>query len=125
MAQKLYSWESTFNFEIYEKNIIEDDIIPDKDIENLKNFIKSYCNANYNGYKATGNSGYSVETVDGSGPSDCNGCDTTANCFKASTSCSDHDGDSCPNNCPGNCPGKYVSSCANPNTAPGGAELAP
>ena len=110
MAQKLYSWESTFNFEIYEKNIIEDDIIPDEDIENLKNFIKSYCNANYNGYKATGNSGYSIETVDGSGPSDCNGCDTTANCFKASDS---------------SCPGKYINSCANPNTGPGGAELAP
>lgn len=84
MAQKLYSWESTFNFESYEKNIIEDDIIPDKDIENLKNFIKSYCNANYNGYKATGNSGYSIETVDGSGPSECNGCDTMVNCYPAS-----------------------------------------
>ena len=84
MAQKLYSWESNLTFfETYEKNIIEDDIIPDEDIENLKNFIKSYCNANYNGYKATGNSGYSVETVDGSGPSDCNGCDTTVNCYPA------------------------------------------
>lgn len=83
MAQKLYSWESTFNFEFYEKNIIEDDIIPDEDIINLKNFIESYCNAKYNGYEATGNSGYSVETVDGSGPSDCNGCDTTVNCYPA------------------------------------------
>ena len=121
MAQKLYSWESTFNFESYEKNIIEDDIIPDEDIENLKNFIKSYCNANYNGYKATGNSGYSVETVDGSGPSDCNGCDTTANCFKASIDCKSET-----EPCPSNCPGKYISSsCANPGSAPGGADWAP
>lgn len=111
MAQKLYSWESTFNFESYEKNIIEDDIIPDEDIINLKNFIESYCNAKYNGYEATGNSGYSVETVDGDGPSDCNGCDTTVNCFKASDS---------------SCNGKYSGSCANPNNpGAGGGELAP
>lgn len=99
MAQKLYSWESTFNFEFYEKNIIEDDIIPDEDIINLKNFIKSYCNAKYNGYEATGNSGYSVETVDGSGPSDCNGCDTTVNCYPASAG-------------EGTCGNPYNTACA-------------
>ena len=60
-----------------------DDIISDSDIINLKKYISDYCNSNYNNYKATGNSGYSTEKVDGSGSNICNGCDTVSNCYKA------------------------------------------
>ena len=110
MAQKLYSWETSFDFKTYKKNIIEDDIILDENIKNLENFIKSYCNANYNNYASSGNSSYDIETVEGEGVHDCNGCDTSANCFKASVK----DGPD------------YSGSCANPNhPGAGGGELVP
>lgn len=82
---KLYSWDSTLNyFQTYKKNIIEDDIIPDENILELKRYIDSYCKANYTGYKSSGNSGYRVNTVDGNGVSECNGCDVQVNCYPAS-----------------------------------------
>lgn len=124
MSKKLYSWETNINFsEKYKKNAIEDDIIPDSDLYKLEQYIKSYCSSNYNPYHSTGNSGYSVRNVDGKGTDECNGCDTTANCYKASINCSTED----PENCPSNCPGKYKETCANPGNDPsaGGAELAP
>ena len=84
MAETLYSW--TQNFEIFEKNIIEDDIISDDEIINLQNKIKTYCPSNYGSYNGVARSGYSVNTqyVETEGESDCNGCDTTVNCYPAS-----------------------------------------
>lgn len=84
MAEKLYTW--TQNFEIFEKNIIEDDIIFDDEIINLQNKIKTYCPSNYSSYNGVARSGYSVHTeyVETDGESDCNGCDTTVHCYPAS-----------------------------------------
>ena len=84
MAEKLYLW--TQNFEIFEKNIIEDDIISDDEITNLQNKIKTYCPANYNSYNSVARSGYSVQTeyVEVDEESNCNGCDATVHCYPAS-----------------------------------------
>lgn len=110
MAEKLYTW--TQNFEIFEKNIIEDDIISDNEILNLQNKIKTYCPANYNSYNGVARSGYSVKTqyVETDGESNCNGCDTTVHCYPASNgagSCgsafTSAGGDA---SIPGNCPSK-------------------
>lgn len=117
MTEKLYSW--TQNFEIFEKNIIEDDIISDDEIINLQNKIKTYCPANYNSYNSIARSGYSVQTkyVEVKGESDCNGCDITVNCYPAAVStvgCSTKDG-GCgtaftsaegDSNCSGKCPSR-------------------
>jgi hypothetical protein len=67
-----FSWNP--DFIDYKKNIIEDDIIPDELLEEIKNKIKSHCLSNYQNYRPSANVGHTTSCNDTGGTSNCN-CD--------------------------------------------------
>lgn len=101
-----FEWAKNFIYEKYEKNIMDEDIIPDDLFTKIQQVITSYCKANYTSVKSSYNSDYSRECNDTGGNSNCS-CDISgtycqpANCSSDREQCPDHDfSEPCPcNNC--------------------------
>ena len=88
-----FEWAKNFNYKTYEKNIINEDIIPDNLFAKIQQVISSYCGANYTIVKSSYNSGHSRDCNDTGGTSNCS-CDISgtycqpANCSSDREQCS-------------------------------------
>lgn len=98
-----FEWAKNFNYENYEQNIIEEDIIPDDLLKNIQQLITSYCGANYTTVKNSYNSSFSRECNDNAGNSNCS-CDGQTYCYPANCS-KDKNHETCKNvnTCTGVC----------------------
>lgn len=90
-----FEWAKNFNYETYEKNIINEDIIPDNLFAKIQQVISSYCGANYTRVKSSYNSGHSRDCNDTGGTSNCS-CDISGTYCQPANCSSDED--QCPQN---------------------------
>lgn len=87
-----FNWAKNFEYEKYEKNIIEEDIIPDDLYNEIQNLANSYCQINYTTVKKTNNGIVGSACNDSPGNSNCS-CDIggvycyPANCSSDSGEC--------------------------------------
>ena len=81
-----FNWAKNFKYEKYEKNIMEEDIIPDDLYNGIQNLISSYCQTNYTTVKNSNNGSVGSSCNDSPGNSNCS-CDISGvYCYPANCS---------------------------------------